>query len=99
MEVVREGQSVKEQKVEADEEQDFLQKLSSVEVPLPKRTSMQKTVTDVPDGNSPLLSFFNNLLKQKDQTSPRSPISDPQAQLQRMLEQASMSPSAPHNQS
>lgn len=58
---------MKEQKVEADEEQDFLQKLSSVEVPLPKRTSMQKTVTDVPDGNSPLLSFFNNLLKQKDQ--------------------------------
>lgn len=65
--MINEGQSLKEQKVEADEEEDFLQKLSNVEVPLPKRTSMQKTVTDVPDGNSPLLTFFNNLLKTKDQ--------------------------------
>uniref|UniRef100_A0A0N5AUL5 Dynein light intermediate chain n=1 Tax=Syphacia muris TaxID=451379 RepID=A0A0N5AUL5_9BILA len=99
LEVQPEGQTVEEEQVEAHEEQEFLLKLSSVEVPVPKRTPIQKPVTEVPDGNSPLLTFFNNLLKTKDQNaSSRTPFMDAQAQLQRMLEQANVSSSTPQHQ-
>lgn len=64
--MVRERQSVREQIMEAEEEQAFLQKLASVEVSSPKRTAPQKQTSEGADGNSPLVSFFNNLLRTKE---------------------------------
>lgn len=63
--MVRERQSVREQIVEAEEEQAFLQKLASVEIASPKRITPQKS-NDGGDGSSPLVSFFNNLLRTKE---------------------------------
>lgn len=93
LEIIRERHHVKEQVVEAEEEQSFLQKLANVELSSPKRVPPQKVVNEAGDaanGNSPLVSFFNNLLKTKDgQGLPVSrSVPDPQAHLQRMLEQA-----------
>ncbi|VDM26678.1 unnamed protein product [Toxocara canis] len=92
----RERQQVKEQIVEAEEEQAFLQKLASVEMAAPKKTPQQKPPTEGADGNSPLVSFFNNLLKTKEGQSAQAvrPVADPQAQLQRMLEQVNSAATA-----
>lgn len=57
---------MRDQIVEAEDEQTFLQRLASVEVASPKRTPAQKQAADGADGNSPLVSFFNNLLKTKE---------------------------------
>ncbi|VIO95914.1 dynein light intermediate chain, putative [Brugia malayi] len=92
--MVRERQSMRDQIMEAEEEQAFLHKLASVEIASPKRTAPPpKQTSEGADGNSPLVSFFNNLLRTKEgqaaQTN-RATI-DPQAQLQRMLEQVNNS--------
>ncbi|MFH4973890.1 hypothetical protein AB6A40_000599 [Gnathostoma spinigerum] len=99
LEVPREWQQVKDQLVEAEDEQAFLQKLTNIELASPKRPPMQKPQPEGADGNSPLVSFFNNLLKTKEgQQSAAAvrPVADPQAQLQRMLEHVNTgsSPSA-----
>lgn len=52
--------------MEAEEEQAFLHKLASVEVASPKRSVSQKQANEGADGNSPLVSFFNNLLRTKE---------------------------------
>uniref|UniRef100_A0A0M3IGJ4 Dynein light intermediate chain n=1 Tax=Ascaris lumbricoides TaxID=6252 RepID=A0A0M3IGJ4_ASCLU len=98
LEMPRERHQIREQMVEAEEEQAFLQKLASVEMAAPKKTPQQKPPTEGADGNSPLVSFFNNLLKTKEGQSVQAarPVGDPQAQLQRMLEQVN---SAAANQS
>lgn len=88
LEVPRERQSVRDQLVAAEDEQAFLQRLASVEVSSPKRPPQQKQSAEAGDGNSPLVSFFNNLLKTKEGQSTQPRVSDAQAQLQRMLEQA-----------
>uniref|UniRef100_A0A8R1TLB7 Dynein light intermediate chain n=1 Tax=Onchocerca volvulus TaxID=6282 RepID=A0A8R1TLB7_ONCVO len=92
LEMVRERQSVREQIVEAEEEQAFLQKLASVEIASPKRITPQKS-NDGGDGSSPLVSFFNNLLRTKEGQAAQTnrAVVDPQAQLQRMLEQVNSS--------
>uniref|UniRef100_A0A915BQL1 Dynein light intermediate chain n=1 Tax=Parascaris univalens TaxID=6257 RepID=A0A915BQL1_PARUN len=98
LEMPRERHQIREQMVEAEEEQAFLQKLANVEMAAPKKTPQQKPPTEGADGNSPLVSFFNNLLKTKEGQSVQAarPVGDPQAQLQRMLEQVN---SAAANQS
>lgn len=51
--------------MEAEDEQAFLHKLAS-EVASPKRGVPQKQTNEGTDGNSPLVSFFNNLLRTKE---------------------------------
>uniref|UniRef100_A0A158Q853 Dynein light intermediate chain n=1 Tax=Elaeophora elaphi TaxID=1147741 RepID=A0A158Q853_9BILA len=93
LEMVRERQSVRDQIMEAEEEQAFLHKLASVEVASPKRSTPQKQASEGADGSSPLVSFFNNLLRTKEGQAAQTnrAVVDPQAQLQRMLEQVSNS--------
>ncbi|KAL3997691.1 Dynein light intermediate chain (DLIC) family protein [Acanthocheilonema viteae] len=93
LEIVRERQSVRDQIMEAEEEQAFLHKLASVEVASPKRSAPQKQTNEGAEGNSPLVSFFNNLLRTKEGQAAQTSraVIDPQAQLQRMLEQVNSS--------
>ncbi|VDK77382.1 unnamed protein product [Litomosoides sigmodontis] len=93
LEIVRERQSIRDQIMEAEEEQAFLHKLASVEVTSPKRSAPQKQANEGTDGNSPLVSFFNNLLRTKEGQAAQTnrAVVDPQAQLQRMLEQVNNS--------
>ncbi|MCP9264350.1 DC1L2 [Dirofilaria immitis] len=92
LEIVHERQPIRDQIMEAEEEQAFLHKLASAEIASPKRITPQKQSSDGTDGNSPLVSFFNNLLRTKEgQAAQNRAVVDPQAQLQRMLEQVNNS--------
>ncbi|VDN00918.1 unnamed protein product [Thelazia callipaeda] len=93
LEVTREKQSVRDHVVEAEDDQAFLNKLSNMEIASPKRAAAQKQSSEGTDGNSPLVSFFNNLLKTKEGQVAQANrvVTDPQAHLQRMLEQVNNS--------
>ncbi|VDN50831.1 unnamed protein product [Dracunculus medinensis] len=91
MKIPRQRQQVKDQWIEAEDEQVFLQKLASIDATSSKKNMAQKTMNEGGDGNSPLISFFNNLLKNKEGQAVPAKVADPEAHLQRMLEQANNS--------
>ncbi|CAI4225363.1 unnamed protein product [Auanema sp. JU1783] len=81
---------VKEQLVEAENEQMFLSRLAAAESVAPAPVKKAAILDEGGESNSPLASFFSNLLKDKPATSPRAAPSpqDAQAQLDRILKGA-----------
>jgi len=98
----------KEPLIEAEDDQAFLQHLSTIAPASPKQRKVNNEPAPCPgstttaDGNSPLVSFFNNLLKTKDgapSQTPTKPVAntgDAQSQLQRMLDQSNSDQPSQH---
>ncbi|GMT00489.1 hypothetical protein PENTCL1PPCAC_22663, partial [Pristionchus entomophagus] len=94
LEPTREKPPVKDCLVEAEEEQSFLARISSIEVatPLTKKQAVDESAA--PDNNTALASFFSNLLRPQAGKTPSAAAAtplDPAAQLDRIRSSATTS--------
>ncbi|VDL66224.1 unnamed protein product, partial [Nippostrongylus brasiliensis] len=80
---------LKEQLIEAEDEQVFFQRLAAAESAAPAAQKKASLLDDTTDGKTPLSSFFSNLLKDKPNVVKTSvPPVDTAAQLDRFLKSA-----------
>ncbi|KAK6029748.1 dynein light intermediate chain [Ostertagia ostertagi] len=91
---------VREQVVEAEDEQAFLQRLAAAESAAPAAQKKTSILDDATDNKTPLSSFFSNLLKDKPNVVKTSvPPVDSAVQLDRILKSATGQQSQGPNES